>query len=142
MRRKQPIIIIGVIGNDIHVIANRILHICLVEAGMQVINLGVNNMPQDFADAALEVGADAVLIGSLNGEALHWCREIRPLFTVRGIHDTLVYIGGNLVTGSLAEQEVMSMFSGLGIDRVYHGTVDFDSMIATLRKDIDGRPVS
>ena len=39
--------------------------------------LSINTKPQDFVDAALEFSADIVLIGSLNGEAQHWCYNIR-----------------------------------------------------------------
>jgi len=137
MEGKVPVVIIGVIGNDIHVVANRVLEICLNEAGIRVINLGVNNMPQDFADAALEVNADAVLIGSLNGEAPHWCRDVRTLLRDRGVGRALIYLGGNLVTGDLKEDYVSQAFAGAGIDRVYHGAVDFDAMIATLEKDLN-----
>lgn len=134
---NQATLVIGVIGNDIHVVANRVLEICLKDAGFRVINLGTNNMPEDFADAALEVAADAVLIGSLNGEAPHWCRNIRNLFLDRGLKNALIYLGGNVVTGEMPLAEVDALFKGLGIDRVYYGATDFDDMVSTLRKDLD-----
>lgn len=130
-------LVIGVIGNDIHVVANRVLEICLKDAGFRVINLGTNNMPEDFADAALEVAADAVLIGSLNGEAPHWCRNIRALFHERGLGRIMIYLGGNVVTGELPRAEVEALFKGLGIDRVYYGATDFDQMVSTLQKDLE-----
>jgi methylaspartate mutase sigma subunit len=131
-----PTVVIGVIGNDIHVVANRVLAICLAHAGFRVINLGTNNMPEDFADAALEVGADAVLIGSLNGEAPHWCHGLRGLFMARGIGGALIYLGGNVVTGEMPAAQVETLFAGFGIDRVFYGPTDFDAMVATLKADI------
>jgi len=136
---NRAMLVIGVIGNDIHVVANRVLEICLKDAGFRFINLGTNSMPEDFADAALEVAADAVLIGSLNGEAPHWCRNIRNLFRERGLDRIIIYLGGNVVTGELPHAEVEALFKGLGIDRVYYGATDFDEMISALRKDLDGR---
>lgn len=134
---NQATLVIGVIGNDIHVVANRVLEICLKDAGFRVINLGTNNMPENFADAALEVAADAVLIGSLNGEAPHWCRNIRALFRQRGLDRVMIYLGGNVVTGEAPRDEVENMFKVMGIDRVYYGATDFDEMVLTLRKDLD-----
>ena len=136
-------VVLGVVGNDIHVVANRILVICLEAAGIRVVNIGVNNRPEDFADTALEVSADIVLIGSLNGEATHWCHGIRALFECRGIGDTLIYLGGNLATGSLSSDKVEESFYKSGIDRVFHGAVDFDTIISLVKEDlISGDSVS
>jgi methylaspartate mutase sigma subunit len=41
-------IVIGVIGNDIHVVANRLIEISLKERGFQVFNLGVNTYLEEF----------------------------------------------------------------------------------------------
>ena len=140
--KQAPVVVLVVIGNDIHVVANRVLEICLSSVGIRTINLGTNNMPQDFADTAMECSADAVLIGSLNGEAPHWCRNLREWFVERGIGDVLIYLGGNVVTGDLPREEIEKNFHGFGIDRVYHGAVDFDVMILSLQQDIiRGHPV-
>ena len=136
MTQQPSTVIIGVIGNDIHVVANRVLQICLESAGIQAINIGVNNTPEDFVDTALEVDADALLIGSLNGEAPHWCRTLRPLLNDCGLDDILVYLGGNVVTGGMPEEDVQRLFRELGIDRIYYGATDFDAMLATLKKDL------
>jgi methylaspartate mutase sigma subunit len=93
-------------------------------------------MPADFVEAALEVDADALLIGSLNGEAPHWCAGLRRLLDAVGLGHLLVYLGGNLVTGEMPAAEVERLFRSRGIDRVYYGTTDFDVMIADLKKDL------
>ena len=54
-------IVIGVIGNDIHVVANKVIARGLRIAGYNVCNLGVSNMPQDFIFAAIEFEADIFL---------------------------------------------------------------------------------
>ncbi len=131
-------VVIGVIGNDIHVVANRILEMSLQSAGFEVLNLGTNVKPDEFADAALEVGAEAVLIGSLNGEAPHWCHGLKARFAARGLDHVKLYLGGNVVTGELPRDEVEAMFTRVGIDRVFYGTTDFDALTKTLRKDMDG----
>ena len=57
-------IIIGVIGDDIHVVGNRIIQLALEESGFQVFNLRTRNRPEHFCQAALEVNAHAVLVSS------------------------------------------------------------------------------
>jgi methylaspartate mutase sigma subunit len=136
---EPPVVLFGVIGNDIHVVANRVLHLCLEAHGFRAVNLGTNNMPEDFADAALEVDAAAVLISSLNGEAAHWCRDLRSLFTERGLAGVKIYLGGNVVTGDRPKAEVEALFRGYGVDRVYYGYADFDEVLDTLAEDLDGR---
>jgi methylaspartate mutase sigma subunit len=133
---KKPIIVLGVIGNDIHVVANRLLEMSLKSENIIVVNLGTNSMPLDFADTALECSADAVLIGSLNGEAIHWCTNLRDLFKERGIGDILIYLGGNLTTGDMPWDNIKRKFHGIGINRIYHGAIDIDIMIENLKKDV------
>ena len=51
-------IVLGVIGNDTHVVANRILYLGLTEVGFNVCNLGTNNTPEDFVDALFASSQD------------------------------------------------------------------------------------
>ena len=53
-----------------------------------------------------------------------------------GLDDILVYLGGNVVTGGMPEEDVQRLFRELGIDRIYYGATDFDAMLATLKKDL------
>ena len=70
-------VIIGVIGDDIHIVGNRIMHLALEESGFQVFNLRTRVRPEEFCQAALEVNADAVFVSSLNGEGEYWCADFR-----------------------------------------------------------------
>ena len=72
-------VVTGVIGNDIHVVANRLMDLSLNARGYEVFNLGVNTYLEEFFDAAVETGADILLISSLNGEAEGWSREVNHL---------------------------------------------------------------
>jgi len=51
-------VVTGVVGNDIHVVANRLIEISLKERGFTVYNLGVNTYLEEFLDAMLETDAD------------------------------------------------------------------------------------
>lgn len=129
-------VVIGVIGDDIHVVGNRIMQLALEESGFQVFNLRTRNRPDHFCQAALETNAHAVFVSSLNGEGEYWCADFRRRFIDAGIGEVLLYVGGNLVVGSRARDEVVTLFEGYGFDRVYHQEPDIGIAIADLLEDI------
>lgn len=129
-------IVTGVIGDDIHVVGNRIIELAFCEAGFQVFNLRTRNRPEHFAQAALEVNAHAVLVSSLNGEGEYWCSDFRRHFIGLRLPSILLYIGGNLIVGKRSEKDVVSLFEQYGFDRVYHQKPDISIAIADLRKDL------
>jgi methylaspartate mutase sigma subunit len=130
-------IVIGVIGDDIHVVGNRIMQLALEESGFRVFNLRTRNRPHHFCQAALEVNAHAVFVSSLNGEGEYWCADFRKQFTDVGIGGLLLYVGGNLVVGgNRAQDEVVKLFESYGFDRVYHQQPDIGVAIADLQDDM------
>jgi methylaspartate mutase sigma subunit len=129
-------IVIGVIGDDIHMVGNRIMHLALEESGFQVFNLRTRNRPEHFCQAALEVNADAVFVSSLNGEGEYWCANFRRPFVDCGLGHILLYVGGNVVVGSRPQDEVVKLFRQYGFDRVYHQQPDISIAISDLREDL------
>jgi methylaspartate mutase sigma subunit len=129
-------IVFGVVGHDIHVVANRIIEIGLRELGFDAYNLGTNNLPEDFVAASLEVEAHAVLVSSINGEGEYWCAHFRPRFTEAGLDDILLYIGGNLVIGDRNEDEVVGLFRSFGFDRVFYRTRNLTAALRQLAGDL------
>lgn len=132
----QGRIVIGVIGDDIHVVGNRIMQLALEESGYSVFNLRTRNRPEHFAQAALEVNAHAVFVSSLNGEGEYWCSDFRKHFSELGMGDVLLYVGGNLAVGKRNQQEVRELFSSHGFDRIYHQEPDISVAIADLNRDL------
>ena len=127
---------LGVVGHDIHVVANRILALGLAESGFRPYNLGTSNDVDDFADAALETGARAVLVSSINGEGEEACAGIGDRFAAAGLPDVLLYAGGNLVVGDRPTGEVERLFTGYGFHRVFHRPAGFRPVFAALRQDL------
>jgi methylaspartate mutase sigma subunit len=132
----QPRIVIGVIGDDIHIVGNRIMQLALEESGCRVFNLRTRNRPEHFLQSALEVNAHAVFVSSLNGEGEHWCADFRRPFQQVGLGHVLLYVGGNVVVGSRPEPEVVKLFKGYGFDRVYHQRPDIGAAIVDLFQDL------
>jgi methylaspartate mutase sigma subunit len=132
----MPRVVIGVIGDDIHVVGNRIMQLALEESRFQVFNLRTRNRPEHFCEAALETNAHAVFVSSLNGEGEYWCSGFRRQFEKAGLPRILLYVGGNVVVGSRPVAEVDKLFKEYGFDRVYHQQPDISVAIADLHKDL------
>lgn len=137
IKEKSRTVVLGVIGNDIHIVGNKVLEQCLREWGYRVLNIGANRTPKEFACAAAESDANAVLIGSLNGEALHWSRSLRTCFEEAGVGELLIYMGGNLLNTYTDNDKVDKIFADIGINRVFNGYLDFNLLIEQLDKDLN-----
>lgn len=115
-------VVTGVVGNDIHVVANRLIELSLQARGFEVFNLGVNTYLEEFVDAVIETDADILLISSLNGEAEGWARELKILKAKYGnlLDDVVFMIGGNLVVGTGSAEDIVPRFKNYGFDLVFH----------------------
>jgi len=128
-------VVTGVVGNDIHVVANRLIDLSLQARGFEVFNLGVNTYLEEFVDAVIETNADILLISSLNGEAEGWCREVKILKSKYGnlLDDVVFMIGGNLVVGSGTAEDIVPRFKNYGFDLVFH-QVDLNTGLDSLEE--------
>lgn len=134
-------VVTGVVGNDIHVVANRLIDLSLRARGFEVFNLGVNTYLEEFFDAAVETGAEIVLISSLNGEAEGWGREVKPLRAkYKNIDDLIMMIGGNLVVGAGKSEDIVPRYKKYGFDLVCH-QVDLNTGLDSLEAFIKQRNV-
>ena len=132
-------VVTGVVGNDIHVVANRLIDISLQARGFEVFNLGVNTYLEEFIDAVIETNADVLLISSLNGEAEGWCRELNILKSKYKNLDNVVFmLGGNLSVGEANEAEIVPKFKNYGFDLVFH-QVDLNTGLDELEKYLQDR---
>jgi methylaspartate mutase sigma subunit len=131
-------VVTGVVGNDIHVVANRLIDLSLRARGYEVFNLGVNTHLEEFFDAAVETGAEVLMISSLNGEAEGWGREVKLLKSrYKRLDDLVMMIGGNLVVGSGNTDDIVSRYKRYGFDLVCH-QVDLNTgldMLAALLEE-------
>ncbi|MEN8718312.1 MAG: methylaspartate mutase subunit S [Sulfurovum sp.] len=130
-------VVTGVVGNDIHVVANRLIDISLQARGFEVFNLGVNTYLEEFIDAVIETNADVLLISSLNGEAEGWCRELKILKSkYKNLKDVVFMIGGNLAVGEGDADVLVPKFKDYGFDLVYHQT-DLNTGLDGLEKYLE-----
>lgn len=135
-RPGGPGVVLGLVGHDIHVVANRVLALGMAENGFRPYNIGTGNDADGFADAVLETGAEAVLVASANGEGEKSCVGFGARFAERGLSSTLLYVGGNLVIGHRAAGEIDEIFRAYGFHRVFHQPSSFQVVFDALRKDL------
>ncbi len=140
MNMGPKTIITGVIGSDSHFVGHFILSRCLTDAGFKVISLGACVSQEEFIKAAIETGADAILISSLYGMGILDCQGLRAKCREAGLNNILLYAGGRLTTGSLnwrAEwPDVERKFKEMGFDRVYPPDASPANGIEDLKRDL------
>lgn len=135
-------VVTGVVGNDIHVVANRLIELSLNARGFEVFNLGVNTYLEEFFDAAVETDADVLLISSLNGEAEGWAREVKLLKSkYKTLDKVVMMIGGNLVVGSADADVIVPKYKNYGFDLVFH-QVDLSTGLDTLEEYLKEKEIS
>ena len=74
---RKKVLVIGVIGADVHAVGNKILYHAFTEAGFDVVNLGVMVSQEEYISAAIESDADAIVVSSLYGQGELDCRGMR-----------------------------------------------------------------
>jgi len=118
-QRASITLVTGVIGADTHIVGNRILSMALEKEGFNIVTLGALTPAEDFIKAAIETAADAILVSSLYGQGELDCRGFRDMCIEAGLGDIVLYVGGNLVVGKQAWEEVETRFTDMGFDRAF-----------------------
>jgi len=138
-KKLKGTVVTGVIGDDVHVVGIRILEHALRDAGLNVVGLGVQVSQEEFIDAALETNADAILVSSLSGHAQILVPGLRDKCIEAGLSDIILYLGGQLVIGRAAWQDVEKMFKDMGLNRVYPPNTLPPQVITDLEADLSLR---
>lgn len=133
---RQPVIVLGTIGHDAHIVGSSVLRIALEEAGFKVVFLGAVVPAQEFIDAARESAADAILVSSLYGMARIDCSGFGAKCEEAGLGHVKRYLGGILVTDPEAWDETERLFKAQGFDRVYPPQTKTEVAIADLKRDL------
>lgn len=132
----KGVLVIGVIGEDVHNIGISILEHALRKAGFKVVSLGIHTSQEEFINAAIETKADAILVSSLSGHAAIMCSGLRDKCIEAGLKHIILYLGGKLIIGETPWQETEQMFKEMGFDRVYPPGVMPGPVIADLETDL------
>ncbi len=118
-KHEKKVLIIGVIGADVHAVGNKILYHAFTEAGFEVINLGVMVSQEEYIAAAIESDADAIVISSLYGQGELDCRGMREKCDEAGLTGIPLLVGGNIVIGKQSFEEVEKRFKEMGFNYAF-----------------------
>ena len=132
---EKKTLVLGVIGADVHAVGVSILNRAFLDAGFDVVNLGVMVSQEEFISAAIETGADAIMVSSLYGQGELDCRGLREKCDEAGLKGILLYVGGNIVIGKHEFSEVEKRFKAMGFDRAFPPGTDPQTTIDGLKED-------
>ncbi len=138
-QRARITLITGVIGADTHIVGNRILSMALEKEGFKVVALGALTPSEDFIKAAVETAADAILVSSLYGQGELDCRGFRDMCIEAGLDGIVLYVGGNLVVGKQAWDDVEGRYQAMGFDRAFPPGTRTPDVVAMLDEDMQGK---
>ena len=118
---KKKVLVIGVIGADVHAVGNKILYHVMVSQ-------------EEYIAAAIESNADAIVISSLYGQGELDCRGMREKCDEAGLKGIPLLVGGNIVIGKQTFEDVEKRFKEMGFDRAFPPNTLPETTIEALRE--------
>lgn len=111
---ETPIkVVVGKPGLDGHDRGAKVVARTLVEAGMEVVYLGLRQTPESIVAAALEEDADVIGLSVLSGAHMTHFKRVRALMEEKGLGDRLLTGGGIIPT---KDQETLT---ALGVGKLF-----------------------
>jgi len=120
-------VIIAKPGLDGHDRGAKVVARALVEAGMEVVYLGLQQTPESIVRAAVEEDADVIGLSILSGAHLSHFRRVRELMNASGLGERLLTGGGIIPT---KDQEKLR---ALGVGRVFGPGDDLRDIVGYIR---------
>ena len=127
MAERKIKVIIAKPGLDGHDRGAKVVARALVEAGMEVVYLGLQQTPEAIVGAAVEEDADVIGLSILSGAHMTNFRRVRELMETSGLGDRLLTGGGIIPT---KDQEKLKE---LGVGRVFGPGDDLQEIVEYIR---------
>jgi methylmalonyl-CoA mutase C-terminal domain/subunit len=134
MAERKIKVIIAKPGLDGHDRGAKVIARALVEAGMEVVYLGLQQTPEAIVRAAVEEDADVVGLSILSGAHMANFRKVRELMESSGLGDRLLTGGGIIPT---KDQDKLKE---IGVARVFGPGDDLQEIVDYVR--LNARRVS
>jgi isobutyryl-CoA mutase small subunit len=121
-------VIIAKPGLDGHDRGAKVVARALVEAGMEVVYLGLQQTPESIVRAAVEEDADVIGLSILSGAHMTHFRRVKELMDKNGL-------GGRLLTGGgIIPTKDQAKLTGWGVGRVFGPGDDLQQIVDYLRQ--------
>jgi methylmalonyl-CoA mutase, C-terminal domain len=121
-------VIIAKPGLDGHDRGAKVVARALVEAGMEVVYLGLQQTPESIVQAAVEEDADVVGLSILSGAHMTHFRRVKELMDKNGLGDRLLTGGGIIPTKDQAK------LKDDGIEKVFGPGDDILDIVEYIRQ--------
>lgn len=102
-------VIVAKPGLDGHDRGAKVVARALRDAGVEVVYTGLHQTPEQIVETAIQEDADAVGLSVLSGAHLTLFRRVVDLLRDRGADDIVVFGGGIIPDGDIAELTAMGV---------------------------------
>jgi methylmalonyl-CoA mutase C-terminal domain/subunit len=123
-------VLVSKVGLDGHDRGAKVICSLLKEAGMEVIYLGMYQMPKDVIDAAIDEDVDVIGPSFLSGEHLVYTPLIVEEMNKAGLHDVL------LIAGGVIPVEDIPTLKEMGIKEVFTAGTLTEPIIKYIRNNV------
>lgn len=109
MAEKKIRVLVAKVGLDGHDRGAKVVAAALRDAGMEVIYSGLRKTPDMIVEAALQEDVDAIGVSILSGAHMTVFPRIIRLLKEKGMADVLLFGGGIIPEGDIAELKAMGV---------------------------------
>jgi methylmalonyl-CoA mutase, C-terminal domain len=123
-------VLVSKVGLDGHERGAKVVCNLLKEAGMEVVYLGLYQMPKDVIDAAIDEDADVIGPSFLSGEHLVYTPLIVDEMKKAGLDDVLLVVGG------VIPPEDIPTLKEMGVDEDFSAGSLTEQIITYIRNNV------
>jgi methylmalonyl-CoA mutase C-terminal domain/subunit len=134
MATRKIKVVIAKPGLDGHDRGAKVVARALVEAGMEVVYLGLRQTPESIVHAAIEEDADVVGLSILSGAHMTHFERVKALMDASGLKDRLLTGGGIIPTKD------QTKLAALGIGKVFGPGDDLRAIVEYIQAWQSSRP--
>ena len=123
-------VIVSKVGLDGHDRGAKVVAALLREAGMEVVYLGMYQMPEGIVQAAIDEDVDVIGVSYLSGEHLVYTPKIVEEMKKNALDDVLFLVGGSF------PPEDIPVMKAMGADEVFRGGSLTDSFVHYISENV------
>ena len=133
MTEKKIRVLVAKPGLDGHDRGAKVVSSLLKEAGMEVVYLGMYQMPEDIIRAAIDEDADVIGVSYLSGEHLVFTPKIVNEMKKHGLDDVLFIAGG-----VIPPEDIPSM-KEMGVKKIFVAGSLTGPLVEYIRSNVRGK---
>lgn len=128
---SKPIkVIVAKAGLDGHDRGAKVVSRALRDAGMEVIYMGLHNLPEQIVEAVLQEDADVIGLSILSGAHNSIVSRIHKLLNEKGLHDVIVIVGG------IIPDDDIEYLKSLGVKGVFTPGTNMNDIAKTIEANV------